>query len=260
MRTDAWTAYDRDWRSFLGKHKYSWWLNPIRAGVRYAHEALNWSNNDPTTNGERGVIAALPAAPVVIDVGAHLGDWTRLLLDLRPGATVVCCDAAPDLQAHLSQRFASASGVHVYRAGLAAGNGSGTLIEYPSQPRLSSLVPYPHPDVTCNHVPVALATGDQLMRELELSRIDLLKIDTEGSELFILRGFRDALQAGAVRAIQFEYGRANIYSRSLLADFYELLAPLGYDIGPVTPNGATSRSYAPGHEDFFVANYLAVRR
>jgi hypothetical protein len=59
---------------------------------------------------------------------------------------------------------------------------------------------------------------------LTLSRIDLLKIDTEGHELEVLHGARKLLAAGLIRVLHIEFNEMNVFSRVFLRDFRELLS------------------------------------
>lgn len=47
----------------------------------------------------------------------------------------------------------------------------------------------------------------------------------------VLKGFERALQAKAIRVIQFEYGYANGDAKFLMKDFYDLLEGFGFRIG-----------------------------
>jgi FkbM family methyltransferase len=253
------TIYDRDRRAFLGRHRDAWWLAPVRRGAGWLHHALNWSDNDPHSNGEAEVVDLLPAAPTVVDVGAHVGEWTDLVLARRPQARAVLAEACPDQRASLVRRYADDDRVVVHRAGLAAAAGTSPFARYPDDPRLSSTVAYPHP-LPATWIEVDMTTGDELLDELGIDHVDLVKIDTEGSELSIIRGFGGALAAGRIDRIQFEYGQANIYSRSLLHDLYEHLTAHGFALGRVARAGVHEHPYHPDLETFFVANYLAIRQ
>ena len=50
-----------------------------------------------------------------------------------------------------------------------------------------------------------------------LSQISLLKIDTEGYESEVLKGFRGILSR--INVIQFEYGKANLLAKYFLKDY-----------------------------------------
>jgi FkbM family methyltransferase len=56
-----------------------------------------------------------------------------------------------------------------------------------------------------NGVSVPAITLDSYIAENGISRIELLKLDVEGYELSTLRGAEDALRAGVIQAIYFEY-------------------------------------------------------
>jgi hypothetical protein len=101
-----------------------------------------------------------------------------------------------------------------------------------------------HP-LPSNRIEVAMTTGDELLAELGIDRVDLIKIDTEGSELSIMKGFDAALVAGRIQRIQFEYGRASIYSHSLLHDIYEYLTSRDFVLGRVTRRGMFQQAYDP---------------
>ena len=51
---------------------------------------------------------------------------------------------------------------------------------------------------------VPVRTLDEIADMLTLSRIDLLKIDTEGHELEVLHGARKLLAAGLIRVLHIE--------------------------------------------------------
>jgi len=68
---------------------------------------------------------------------------------------------------------------------------------------------------------VSIATLDQVVTTLAVSRIDLLKIDTEGSEVAVLRGAERTLRV--VLRIIVEY-----HSRDLLRSVEDILARAGF--------------------------------
>jgi len=52
---------------------------------------------------------------------------------------------------------------------------------------------------------------DSFVSEHSISRIDLLKIDTQGFEVDVLRGARKSFEAGIVRAVLTELNYVSIY-------------------------------------------------
>ena len=74
---------------------------------------------------------------------------------------------------------------------------------------------------------------DEYARAAGLSELLLLKIDTEGHDLQVLRGALELLQSKQIQYVQFEYNSAWIASRHFLKDAFDLLLPRGYFIGKI---------------------------
>ena len=51
---------------------------------------------------------------------------------------------------------------------------------------------------------------------------------------------------------------ADPYSRTLLIDYYDLLQPLGYQLGKLRPNGVEFHEYDPDRENWIGPDYVAV--
>lgn len=90
-----------------------------------------------------------------------------------------------------------------------------------------------------------------------MATVDILKIDTEGHELAVLRGAHGLLARGAVGYIQFELGVANLDTRTFLKDFVDLLEP-GYRIYRILRDGLDAVRYSAKEELFYEANFYAV--
>jgi hypothetical protein len=106
---------------------------------------------------------------------------------------------------------------------------------------------------------VPVTTLDEHAREHGLGAIALVKIDTEGHDLAVLRGARDLLRGQRIGVVQFEYNCRWIYARSFLRDAFELLEPCGYRIGKLTPRGIEFYpGWDPDLETFVEGNYVAA--
>jgi hypothetical protein len=100
-------------------------------------------------------------------------------------------------------------------------------------------------------------TLDAYCLENHIEQIDFLKIDTEGYELFVLKGARHMLEQNRIRVVQFEFNEMNVVSRVFLKDFYDILPGFRfYRIrqGSLMPLGP----YAALHEIFQYQNLLAI--
>jgi hypothetical protein len=88
-----------------------------------------------------------------------------------------------------------------------------------------------------------------------------MKIDVEGHEVEVVRGFSDTLKNEKLRPaiIQFEYGDTYIPARHSLCEMYELLEPNGYSIGRLYYNGVDFKRYEFADDHYRMGNYIAVK-
>jgi FkbM family methyltransferase len=218
-------------------------------------------NYDFATNGEefllRDVIA--PQQPrVIFDVGANVGDWAVMAAKHCPDATIHAFEIVPATADICAQNVAGEKRIILNRFGLADKAGEIPIRVYDGLSTHSSAVDFPH-NAPSQVVPCPAQTGDDYVRAQNVAQIDLLLLDVEGAENRVMAGFAETLRLGKIRAIQFEYGRANILSKFLLRDWYELLTPLGYKIGKLYPTYVDYKPYDLRDEDFIGPNYVAVR-
>jgi FkbM family methyltransferase len=197
-------------------------------------------------------------ASVVFDVGAHMGEYSLRLLSLKPSAQIHCFEIVPRVREMLQIQVAKHPNIIVNEFGLSDSNGPVTVTFFPdslTEARIHSLRKgLKHEFIEC-----LVRRGDDYVREHGISHIDLLKIDTEGHELFVLKGFRDTLRQQKIGVIQFEYGTTFLSSRSLLSDVYDLLEPFGFTIGRLYPQGVFFKNFELLKDECFrMGNYVAV--
>jgi FkbM family methyltransferase len=228
------------------------------------HEAYENYNYDFHANGESFVlekIASQLRVGTVLDVGANVGDWTTMAAGKLPGATIHAFEIVPETFEAMRARCAGSPTVRAYPFGLS--DVPGEVVVYCAKDL--SAVATCVPDITRMFLKVEpgtvksrVTTGDLFCAEIGVDRIDFLKLDVEGFEPQVLRGFRGKLEAGDIRVIQFEYGYVNVLVKFLLKDFYDLLTPYGMKIGKIFPEHVEFRDYDLREENFLGPNYLAV--
>ena len=176
----------------------------------------------------------VPPAGVVLDVGAHAGQFTKLFACLAPAghvhaiepgsyarfvlATAVRMLGLGNVTVHalaLSDRDGEAELVVPIKAGGGVGFGLGHLAG--DEPARKAL---------CERVPVT--TLDRFVSRLGLDRLDLIKADVEGAEAALLAGGRDTL-ARFRPALLVEIDSSRLARAGATpADIWSALAALGY--------------------------------
>jgi FkbM family methyltransferase len=178
-------------------------------------------------------------APVIVDAGANLGEWTRLI---RPAlgnrAIFYLFEPAPRCVECLGRE--PMVGARVLPVGL--GERSENLPLYTAAPADKSASLHARRDSffgSLDYEPqfVEVTTLDDFVDKEGIEMIDFLKLDIEGHELFALRGARRALSRGRVRALALEFGMSNLNSRTFFKDLWDLLRADGYLLYRLTPGG-----------------------
>lgn len=239
--------------------------------VRAARFALNRGRldvpNSMHSNGETALqswVLSMRAAgePVqVFDVGANRGDWTQALLTAadRGGHTHVTVHAFEPSMHTYSLLRAALTGQPVKMHQCAASDHVGEAVLTVIAPAAGTN--YLNPDVAASRDAatevVATTTLDAFADEHDIVRIHLLKIDTEGHDLNVLRGAGGLLNGQRVDVVQFEYNHRWIYARAFLRDAFELLGAAGYHVGKLTPRGVEFYpGWDPDLETFVEGNYV----
>jgi FkbM family methyltransferase len=210
-----------------------------------------------STNGEARVLNKFgPALHVVFDVGANEGEWTEAAL--AAGAeSVHSFEISPSTSAELVARYANDDRVTVNAFGLSDNAGTVTIRHFPDFPKLTTVTDFPW-DIPAEEIEVPVRTGDDYLAESGVDTIDFLKLDVEGAEQDVLRGFAKAFDRGAIGAVQFEYGRFVVLTKYMLRDFYEDLTAWGFVLGQIRPNSWEPTPFNMAMETLTDANYLAV--
>lgn len=139
-----------------------------------------------------------PGTPVLlIDVGAHTGEWTKIFLDSFPHARVVAFEPVRANYEVLERRFGTDPRVAIHHAGL-SNKATDLNVAVTSDTRYTSVhryipehaEPRVHP---AERESIALRPLDQFHLEPEPGRLTVLKIDVQGHELEVLAGASETL-------------------------------------------------------------------
>jgi len=245
---------------FVARHRRSFLF---RKAAGLCRRYFSWYSNvnyDLESNGEGFVLDTLArfSPRVIFDVGANVGDWTAAAAARCLPADVHAFEISPPTFSRLSKRFEGQRRIHCLGAGLSDQPGTVTLRHFDGFEALTTATEYPHP-FSYREIEARVTTGGAYATANNITHIDLLKIDVEGMEQMVLRGFDELFAAKAIDLVQFEYGRVSIINRCLLRDFYEFFENRGFRVGKIYPAYVDFRPYEMGDEDFLGPNYLACR-
>jgi len=247
--------------AWVGKFAYDFALRcngvaitfPGRYGLTRAEEAFLLSN---ASRFQRGVL---------LDVGANGGAYARFLQKLAPDARIFAFEPHPRTFENLRSNLAQLPSITTINQAVGEVCGRLTLYDFADNDGSTQ--------ASVSHDAVALFSGDIVAHDVEcttidefmartgLQQLDLLKIDTEGHDLAVLRGARNALGERRIKVIQFEFIAANIATGVTMRGFFEILPQ--YDLYRLCLNGdllPLGQYDVKRHEIYVTQNIIAILR
>jgi FkbM family methyltransferase len=226
--------------------------------------------NDMRSNGEQFLqkwildIIPLGRKMHVLDVGANVGQWSGSML-----AAARQAGRLEDLDLHafepssytfalLSEALGS-NPVRLQQVALSERSGSSILHVIGPGEGTNSLHILPTRQTDTTTEEIATTTLAEYADRARLDDIALVKIDTEGHDLSVLRGAGRLFTEQRICVAQFEYNWRWVGARSFLCDAFELLNPAGYQLGKLTSRGVEFYPrWDADLETFVEGNYVAA--
>ena len=163
----------------------------------YASAQVRKSFDLPGTIGKQTIKALLPAKPLIVEVGAHVGIDTLEFAVMYPEGRIISFEPQLDLYLNSVSRTSTLRNVHIYPYAISSDFGISKFYVSSGASTGSSSLLNPtkhltnHPEVKfdqgTNHM-VLTAPLDSICKHLGVAKIDLLWIDTQGAELLVLKG------------------------------------------------------------------------
>lgn len=216
-------------------------------------------------NGEEWLLKRLAPLDfrIVFDVGANVGGWSKEAVRYFPNARVHAFEISSSTLAKLRKTVPPA--VVVNEFGLSDVDREIEYKDYgryqPVNTTLTNSVFHDDAGLKAKTMRTRVRRGDDYCLESKIDTIDFLKIDVEGAEIFVMRGFRDMLERKSIRIVQFEYGYTSADAGFLMRDYFRFFEELGYQVGALRDGGIKFTPWNYYMNDFCSGpNYVAIRK
>ncbi len=226
------------------------------------HSIFENLNYDCENNGELFLLNKLNQSNnlnCLFDVGANIGTYSLLARDINKKCLIFAFEPVPDTFFAL-QKKVSNKNIKTFNFALGSDIKEDKMI-VSKDSKLSTLLDNSQFDNKDNsrYVSVKIITGEEFLKtKTDLTQISLLKIDTEGYESEVLKGFSQIISR--INVIQFEYGKANLFSKYFLNDYFNDYSNEFY-IGKLYPNGVDFyEKYDWDLDDLIGPNFVMVKK
>ena len=185
---------------------------------------------------------------VIFDVGANVGNYSRNLRELNPNVEIYCFEPHPHTFKKLLSNVNDLK-INSFNVGVGSADGVLKLYDYANDDGSEHASLYKdvietiHKGKAVEHE-VEIVTLKAFAIEYKIERVLLLKIDTEGNELDVLKGFEPYITQNKVDLIHFEFNEMNVVSRVFFKDFWDFLP--NYDFYRMVRDGLVPiKNYKP---------------
>jgi|SRR5580692_2481925 FkbM family methyltransferase len=186
---------------------------------------------------------ALPSARVIVDVGANHGDFANAANTCFPKAEVIVVEPLPKMQMCLDKIIRDQhKNWRLIKCAMGAEPGTFPLFIDEEHDDISSLVGFSPEYLKANpraqsseKLVCEVRTLDKTAAEMEIDRIDILKIDVEGFEFEVMKGAAHILGKTCAVIVEVSLVRKTGGS-ALLVEMLELLTKHGFEIVNVIPS------------------------
>lgn len=169
--------------------------------------------------------------PMIFDVGANNGQTVKKLRQYFHNCKINSFEPNPNAFEILKQNVSKMNDVHIWNNGLGSITGQITFFEN-SHSDMSSFLKQGETGWGVEKESIAqVTTIDQFCAEQKIDFVDILKIDTQGFELEILKGAETIISNNGIGLIYLEVIFSKMYDNlPSLGDLYNLLNKKGYKL------------------------------
>lgn len=163
----------------------------------------------------------------IFDVGANVGHTVRSYREAYPGASIWAFEPVHASYLELREVATELGGVRPFRLALGGSDGQGRVSSQGTSDQNRLVDASYGGDAEA----VEVMTGDAFCAAHDVDEISYLKVDAEGSDLQVVRGFHLSLGEATIDLLCVEAGmNATNTTHVPLARFQGYLEPLGYHV------------------------------
>lgn len=193
-------------------------------GVHIYRTTLPWGSNLHHDLSRSGI---WPNNPVIVDVGAHLGETALEFLNANPSCMVHSFEPASENFIHLQSKLKSWHNANAWKIAISNWEGKAPL-HIKSASTTHSLVNAR--DSSASEL-VEVQTLDAFCRRRSIEHIHFLKVDAEGADIEVLKGAETLLNGCHVDFIQVETSmRKDIKWFARFEDVGKFMAAHGFEL------------------------------
>jgi len=164
-------------------------------------------------------LAGIHDPDIIIDIGANVGFFSKLCRDLFPKSKIFSFEPVPRIFKCLSNNFRYDKNTKIFNLAVSDFNGKAKMNFDEQNSAISGIS-------VNGDIEVKTMILDDFIKENNIDRIDILKIDTEKHEANVLRGASDALSKTKYLFIEIQIENNENYTISSLL---KLLSTEKYD-------------------------------
>jgi FkbM family methyltransferase len=182
-------------------------------------------------------------SPRIFDVGGNVGQSIEAYRDIFPKSFITTFEPQPDCFSELQDHFGGKQGITLEKLALA--DAAGTRPFYVTHCRAASSLLAPDETVRkksgkknydYDRISVTIDTMDDYCARKNITAIDILKIDVQGAELYVLKGAKNLLTENRIRLIYLEAIFADNYvGQGELSAIMAYLAAFKYLLWDIKP-------------------------
>lgn len=158
----------------------------------------------------------------VLDIGANVGVTALYFADLFPDGNIYAFEPVPDNFAVLQKNIANCPRIRGLNYGLGAADGELEMFASANPVNFGGFSLHPAGSDASRRVRIQVRNAAGALRELGITQVDVIKIDTEGAEYDILTALPGEILAGAQYVVGELHGNRDFALLGYLSRWFDV--------------------------------------